>query len=451
MPDAREINFDGLVGPTHNYAGLSVGNLASVQHKALTSNPREAALQGLRKMKFLADLGLDQGIIPPQERPSIQALRALGFSGNDDAAILEKTAREAPKLLSSCSSASSMWTANAATFSPSADSLDGRAHFTPANLVSKLHRSIEAGQTAKILKAIFNNDAYFVHHPPLNGGTALRDEGAANHTRLCASFGQPGLQLFVYGASVQQPEADRPTQFPARQSLEASRTIGRLHQLPQNAVVFARQNPKAIDAGVFHNDVISVGNRNFFLCHQNAFADQEMVLEKLQGQFEAVCGQSLSCCQVSEEEVSVEIAVATYLFNSQIVSKPDDSMAIIAPIESQRDPQVSDFFRRLTDNPDFPVKEVHFFDLRQSMSNGGGPACLRQRVVLTSEERDSLPKEIFLTESNYPVLVDWVNRHYRDSLSQNDLADPRLLEEGRVALDELCSILEIGPIYPFQA
>ena len=27
---AYEVNFDGLVGPTHNYAGLSYGNVASL-------------------------------------------------------------------------------------------------------------------------------------------------------------------------------------------------------------------------------------------------------------------------------------------------------------------------------------------------------------------------------------------------------------------------------------
>ena len=454
MLDAREINFDGLVGPTHNYAGLSVGNLASLRHKATVSNPREAALQGLRKMKFLADMGIDQGIIPPHERPSLSALRNFGFTGHNDAAILEKAAREAPELLSACSSASSMWTANAATFSPSADSLDGKAHFTPANLVSKLHRSLEADQTARILKAIFNNDAFFVHHPPLSGGHAMRDEGAANHSRLCASFDQRGLQLFVYGASALHPDiAGGSTQFPARQSLEASRTVARLHQLSPEGVIFARQNAKAIEAGVFHNDVISVGNRNFFFYHECAFVKQEQALENLRRQFDTVCGKSLTCCEVPEGEVGLETAVATYLFNSQIVSPgpADDSMVMIAPIECQRSPEVRDYLQRLIGNPAYPVKEAHFLDFRQSMSNGGGPACLRLRVVLTAEERDSLPQGIFLTESNYPALVDWVKRHYRDRLTQNDLADPRLLDECRNALDELCSILGIGTIYPFQS
>ena len=58
-----EANFDGLVGPTHNYAGLSVGNVASLNNAKNTSNPKQAAKQGLAKMKALADLGMVQGVL----------------------------------------------------------------------------------------------------------------------------------------------------------------------------------------------------------------------------------------------------------------------------------------------------------------------------------------------------------------------------------------------------
>ncbi len=403
-------------------------------------------------MKFLADLGLDQAIFPPQERPSVAALRQFGFTGRRAADIIEKAAREAPELLAACSSASFMWTANAATFSPSADSLDGRAHFTPANLNSKLHRSLEGAQTARTLKAIFNDGALFVHHPPLSGGSAMRDEGAANHTRFCSSYGDPGLQLFIYGASALQPIADAPAsaKFPARQSLEASQAVARLHWLSPQRVLFARQNPVAIQAGVFHNDVISVGNRNCFLCHEQAFTNQKQVLEDLRNRFEHVCGERLHCIEVVEAEVSLEAAVASYLFNCQLISLSGPSMALIAPAECERMPEVNAFLQSLAADPAYPVDEVHFFNLKESMSNGGGPACLRLRVVLTEKEKESLPTGIFLTNENYTQLVDWVNRHYRESLAQKDLADPTLLVECRAALDELCVILGIGAIYPFQ-
>ncbi|MCH7479616.1 MAG: N-succinylarginine dihydrolase, partial [SAR324 cluster bacterium] len=405
MPDAREINFDGLVGPTHNYAGLSVGNLASVQHKATVSNPREAALQGLRKMKFLADMGIDQGIIPPHERPSVSALRNFGFTGRNDAAILEKAARDAPDLLSACSSASSMWTANAATFSPSADSLDGRAHFTPANLISKLHRSLEADQTARILKSIFNNDAFFVHHPPLSGGHTMRDEGAANHTRLCASFDQTGLQLFVYGASALHPEADGPTQFPARQSLEASRTVARLHQLSPEGVIFARQNVKAIDAGVFHNDVIAMSHLDRICYHERAYRAPGRFRKWLRG----VGGGRLRVRVVTERELSLDDAVASYVFNSQVVAPPEmGGPLILAPEESRENAAAERLLMRLVEEG--WAERVEFIDIRQSMRNGGGPACLRLRVPLTAGELGAVRGRVMLDQTLYDELAGWVVR-----------------------------------------
>lgn len=104
-----EANFDGLVGPTHNYAGLSFGNVASLNNAALVSNPKAAAKQGLQKAKALADLGMIQGMLAPQERPDLNTLRRIGFSGSD-AQVLQQAAKTAPALLNACCSASSMWT-----------------------------------------------------------------------------------------------------------------------------------------------------------------------------------------------------------------------------------------------------------------------------------------------------------------------------------------------------
>jgi succinylarginine dihydrolase len=94
------------------------------------------------------------------------ALRGLGFQGSD-AEVIQSAAAQAPQLLSAFSSASSMWTANAATVSPSADSADGKLHFTVANLNNKLHRSQEAPTTAAILRATFADETCFSHHDAL--------------------------------------------------------------------------------------------------------------------------------------------------------------------------------------------------------------------------------------------------------------------------------------------
>ena len=78
-----EVNFDGLIGPSHNYGGMSDGNLASQNNAGDVSNPREGALQGLEKMRMLLRAGFVQGILPPLERPNLGFLVDAGFHGSD--------------------------------------------------------------------------------------------------------------------------------------------------------------------------------------------------------------------------------------------------------------------------------------------------------------------------------------------------------------------------------
>ena len=449
---ASEVNFDGLVGPTHNYAGLSHGNVASMSHRGATSNPREAALQGLAKMKFLADLGVPQAVLPPHERPSLETLRTLGFTGSDHA-ILSAAAQQAPELLTACSSASSMWVANAATVTPSADAADGRVHFTPANLTAKFHRSIEPPQTGRTLRAIFRDETRFAIHGPIPGGQALGDEGAANHTRLAPSHSRRGLHFFVYGhrAFGAGPVTAWPRKFPARQSFEAFDAIRRRHRLTDKSVVFAQQHPAAIDAGVFHNDVISVGNENVFLYHECAFVQTPAVIRELSRRYAALQrGAELITLEVPRARVPLADAVSSYLFNSQLVSLKRGRMALIAPTNCAETPSVKAFIHDLLARRHSPLREVHYFDLKQSMHNGGGPACLRLRVVLTQPELAALPPRVLLTAATYAALTAWVKKHYRDKLAAADLADSLLLEEARRALDELTQLLGLGSIYPFQ-
>ncbi len=439
--NTKEINFDGIVGPTHNYSGLAFGNMASMRHSNLTANPREAALQGLEKMNLLRSLGIPQAVLPPQERPAVWILRQLGFEGTDTA-ILSQASREAPQLLSACSSAASMWTANAATVSPSADSADGRVHFTPANLCSHFHRASEYPATARILQTIFSDQKYFVHHNALPSSSYFGDEGAANHTRLCAQYQSQGLQIFTYGRSLENPSV-QPKKFPARHTLEASRALSRLHRLNPEWVVFAQQNPEAIDAGVFHNDVISVGNENFFFYHEKAFVNTRQVIEEMQRK-----ANYLICYRVDESQISLEEAVRTYLFNSQIVTLANGEMVLIAPQEAESCHAVKCVIEGMLNIT--PIHQVHYVPLHQSMRNGGGPACLRLRVVLTSKELAAMHQGVILTNSLSESLRQWITKHYRDELSPNDLGDPALLNECRTALDELTQLLELGSIYPFQ-
>ncbi len=442
----REINFDGIVGPTHNFSGLSEGNIASMASRANVSRPREAALQGLQKMKALADWGIPQAVLPPLERPAISWLRRFGVGGNHDAAVLARAAAEAPQLLAACCSASAMWTANAATMTPSCDTADDKAHFTPANLSSKLHRAIEASETHQVLATIFADSDHFMVHPPLAGGEAMRDEGAANHTRLCADFGSTGIHVFVYGASVFDRSLPQPSRFPARQTREASETVARLHRIPDERTIYVQQNPAAIDAGVFHNDVIAVGHQNVLLYHELAFVEGDAAVQRIA----EACDHPLVPVRVSEADVPLTDAVKSYLFNSQIVTRPDGKLTVIAPQESADTPATRALLEQTVDASDNPITEVKFFDLRQSMRNGGGPACLRQRVTLNEQEIAAMHGRVMLTDDLFDELEAWVKGHYREEIVFADLSDPTLLSESRTALDQLTQILQLGSLYPFQ-
>ncbi|AWP33132.1 N-succinylarginine dihydrolase [Pantoea vagans] len=439
---ATEANFDGLVGLTHHYAGLSFGNEASTRNQLQPSNPRLAAKQGLLKMKALADMGYVQGVIPPHERPNIAVLRQLGFSGSDEQ-VLTSAGKTAPGLLSAASSASAMWVANAATVSPSADSLDDRVHLTVANLNNKFHRAIEAPETAWLLRSIFRDDRHFAVHDALPQVAMFGDEGAANHNRLGGAYGERGVQLFVYGRDSSH-EGKAPQRYPARQTREASEAIARLHQLSPESVLFAQQNPAVIDQGVFHNDVIAVSNQQMLFCHQHAFVDQPELLAQLRARI-----PGFVALEVPADRVSVKDAVETYLFNSQLLSRPDGTMMLVLPEESRQHPGVWRYLCEQVE-ADTPLKALKVFDLRESMYNGGGPACLRLRVVLTPEEQQAVNPAVLMNDNLFSTLNSWVDRHYRDRLTQADLVDPQLLREGHDALDELTKLLDLGNVYAFQ-
>lgn len=445
MNKAFEINFDGLVGQTHNYAGLSSGNIASTSNAKDKSFPKKAVKQGLDKMKYLRDLGLKQGVLAPQQRPDLNILRKLGFTGNDTQ-VIEKAFKKAPHLLNACYSASAMWTANAATVSPSADTNDHKVHFTPANLINKFHRSIEHKVTGNILKAMFNDENHFVHHDALPSGNYFGDEGAANHTRLCSEYGRPGVEFFVYGRKFDDQSHPKTKIFEARQSLEASQAIARLHGLKESHTIFAQQNPDIIDQGVFHNDVIGVGNRNAYFYHEQSFVDLAATKNELQRKFE---GGNLDLIEVSSKDIPVKDAVNSYLFNSQLITLPNGELSLIAPLECTKINSVYNYIENKLIK-ETSITSVHYLDVTQSMKNGGGPACLRLRVTLNELELNKMNQGVILTDELYTQLHTWADKHYRDELSQYDLADPKLIIEVQTALDELTSLLQIGSIYPFQ-
>jgi len=440
----QEVNFDGLVGPVHNYAGLSYGNIASANNSGRVANPLEGVLQGLEKAQHLRSLGMMQGVLPPHDRPHLATLRAHGFSGSD-ADILASAWKENPSLVLNVTSAATMWTANAATVSPSPDTADGRTHFTPANLAAMYHRSIEAPTTGRVLRAMFPEGDHFAHHSHLEGGVHLGDEGAANHNRFCADYGEQGVALYVYGRGAFESAAD--LNFPGRQTREASQAVARQHATTAGKTLFVRQNPAAINAGAFHNDVVAVCNKNVFFYHEMAFENPAQLRSEIE---RAMGGAEMRFIEVAEAEVPLKDAVRSYLFNSQLISSPTDSgMRLILPIEVAETPAAKAYVDALIGSGG-PIVAADYLDVRQSMRNGGGPACLRLRVALSAEERAAMEANSILDDALISTLQTWAKKHYRDRLMPEDLADPKLMTESFTALDELTGLLALGSVYDFQ-
>ena len=416
-----EINFDGIVGPSHNYAGLSLGNIASASHAGDPSYPRAAALQGVAKMRGnLARLGV-QGFLLPLPRPNSALQAALALDGTEPAQL-----RAAPW------SASSMWTANAATVSPAPDTADGRCHLTPANLVTMLHRAQEWPDTKRQLDIAFGDTAHFAIHdavPPTFG-----DEGAANHMRLCESHEAPGVEVFVYG----KPGG----RFPARQHEQASRLVARAHGLAPERTVFIEQNPEAIAAGAFHNDVVSVANGRVLFTHDMAFADQRGAYDALRRAFPA-----LEVVEVPSSAVSLEEAIRTYLFNAQLLTLPSGEMALIVPEECRESPAVWGWAQEmLAGNGGLggPIRQVIPVDVRQSMANGGGPACLRLRVVCDPATVDP---RFLLDEAKADLLEQVIAAHWPEQIDPSDLGSPALADSvitARLALLEALDLAQLG-------
>lgn len=412
-----EINFDGIIGPSHNYAGLSLGNLASASHGGDTSFPRAAALQGLAKMRHNLALGLAQGFLLPLPRPNQRFLDAIGADGSEDR-----------RLLAAAWSASSMWTANAATVSPAPDSSDGRCHLTAANLVTMPHRSQEWPDTVRQLRLAFANQRHFALHdavPPCFG-----DEGAANHMRMCARHDAAGLEIFVYGR--------HGGAFPARQHIEASRAVARLHGLDPARVLFVEQNPEAIAAGAFHNDVVAVANERVLFTHEQAFAEAEATYAAIRERL-----PEAEIVIVPASAVSLGDAISSYLFNAQLLTLPSGEMGLVIPTEAWEHPRVRSWLDGMLAS-NGPIRRVLPVDVRQSMANGGGPACLRLRVVADPATVDP---RFLLDEAKASRIEAVIAAHWPETISPAELGGSALAQRviaARLALLEALGLEELA-------
>ncbi|WP_246162620.1 N-succinylarginine dihydrolase [Sphingorhabdus lacus] len=421
----REVNFDGLVGPSHNYAGLSFGNVASARNAGAESSPRQAALQGVRKMRRMLGLGLVQGLLLPHDRPFTPWLRELGFAGSDDEVCAAAWANE-PALLANVVSASPMWTANAATISPAPDTRDGRCHVTVANLSSMLHRSIEARQTAQQLRLIFRDRSLFAVHDALPA--KLTDEGAANAMRLAASHSDRGLEIFVYGV-------DNGGKFPARQSRLAGEAIARRHGLSDEGQLHVQQSAAAIEAGAFHNDVVAVANENVLFAHAQAFEDRERVCDSIRRRV-----PSVQIIEAPADRVSLADAVSSYLFNSQLVTLPDGQTALIVPSECRENAAVWAWLNESIVGQT-AIARIEVIEVRESMRNGGGPACLRLRVAMSDAAIASVDQRFMVDEAACDRLERVIETHWPDRIAASDLGKSELWAACRAARQALLATL----------
>lgn len=413
-----EIQVDGLPGPTHHFGGLSAGNLASLAHAGFSSRPRAAARQGLAKMRQVLALGVPQAWLPPLPRPDMALLRGAGFSGSE-AEVLRAAAAD-PHLVHLATSSAFMWTANCATVVPANDSADGRCHVIAANLVAMSHRAREGLPRAAQLRDLLAKVDEVVVHDPLPALGDLGDEGAANHSRVWAA-GAPAVHLFVYGRTAGERQT---TRLPARQTREAGAAVARLAALPEAQVMHVRQHPAAIDAGAFHNDVVMVGDGARVLLHAEAWTDQAAVLSELRRRV-----PGLQVAEIASTDLTLGEAVASYLFNSQLLTTPH-GVVLVAPAQAGEG-RAGAVVRRLID--DGFIARALFLDLGESMANGGGPACLRLRLPLPTSALARLAPGMLLDEARITALEGWVDRHYRETLTCADLSDPLLLEEWRTA------------------
>lgn len=396
-----EINFDGIIGPSHNYAGLSPGNIASANNAGAVSQPRAAALQGIEKMRANLRLGLAQGFFMPLDRPNKVWLAGLATD----------IARAEPHIRAAAFSASAMWAANAATVSPAPDTADGKCHLSAANLLTMAHRSHEWNGTLAQLKLAFADQRYFTVHGPVP--PPYGDEGAANFMRLCPSHGDAGLEIFVYGKSGGP--------FPARQHIESSKAIARAHQLDPERTLFIQQSEIAIAAGAFHNDVVAVANERLLFTHEQAFEEPEAAYAAIREKM-----PEAEIVIVPADRVSLSDAVQSYLFNAQLVTLPDGGgMALILPIEAQSNPNVWGWLEEHVAG-NGQIRRLVPVDVRQSMANGGGPACLRLRVVA---DPCTVDPRFIADEAKLDRMAEIITSYWPESIAPDQLGDAALVKQ----------------------
>ena len=144
----------------------------------------------------------------------------------------------------------------------------------------------------------------------------------------------------------------------------------------------------------------------------------------------------------SQAAISLADAIRSYLFNAQLVTLPSGEMALILPAEARDTPSVWNWLERHVAG-NGPIRRLAIVDVRQSMANGGGPACLRLRVVADPSHVD--PR--FLVDSaKLDRIAAVIETHWPERIAQDQIGDSALIariEQARHALLEMLDIVEL--------
>jgi succinylarginine dihydrolase len=289
------------------------------------------------------------------------------------------------------------------------------------------HRAHEWPNTLRQLRLAFADEGHFAVHsavPPCFG-----DEGAANHMRLARAHGEPGLEVFVYG------RGGGP--FPARQHEQASRIVARRHGLDPARVLFVEQSPEAIAAGAFHNDVVAVANEHVLLCHEQAFADPTAACAAIREKHPDV-----EIVTVPASAVSLTEAVRSYLLNAQLVTLPTGEMALVVPTEAADSAAVRQWLETVLAS-NGPIRHIVPVDVRQSMANGGGPACLRLRVVADPATVDP---RFLLDAATADMIESVIARGWPEQIDPADIGNEALARQVTDARGALLDALNLNAL-----
>ncbi|RAP29456.1 hypothetical protein DID78_03615 [Candidatus Marinamargulisbacteria bacterium SCGC AG-343-D04] len=419
--------IDGLMGPSYHFGGLSLGNTWSETHFKEISFPKKAALEGLHKMFEVYSLGLHQYVLPPVRKDVSALFRSLGYDHFNSESLRELFSVN-PYFVSSVFSSSSAWLANIGHVTPACDSFTHKMNVTPANLNYCFHRSCDVEGYRDLLSTLFENCHDVVLHRPIT--SSFGDEGSANTVRLSASSGE-GFFLYVYGKTVDRTYSHK---YPARQSKEAFDILVKQHHVSRKFVM-VQQSQEAIDAGVFHNDVICFGLENLLIVHESAFENQEEVMSYVKELYEETFSEDLQVIVISREMMSLEEAVKSYFFNSQLLPLSDGGFHCFVSTHSRKYSALEQVLQYI--QSECSRFSYSYVECDESIKNGGGPACLRLGFVASEHDRKLLNDAFLLTQERYDFLYSFISRHYPDEMQFEQLRDYEFLCECREIVDSL--------------